>query len=87
MGTLVIGHDDHLGPFADDRAATAYRTVDPRYISGAANVANGTMEIGLRGPEGEAARDAADRDGIAATMEGQRALASRTTYKEGSLVD
>jgi hypothetical protein len=45
------------------------------------------MEIGLRSPESEAARDAADRDRIVATMEGQRALASRTTHKESSLVD
>ena len=46
-----------------------------------------TSEIGLRGPEGEAARDAADRDGILSTMKGQRALASGATNEEGRVVN
>lgn len=86
LGTLVIGHDDHLLPFAD-RAATARCAVNPRHILGAANVAHGALEIGLGGPEGEAARDTPDRDGISATMEGQRALASGATDEEGGLVN
>ncbi|ENN86534.1 hypothetical protein RHSP_08841 [Rhizobium freirei PRF 81] len=86
LGALLIGHDDDLGPFAD--SATAARgSVDARHISGTANVANCALEIGLGSAEGEAARNAADRNGIVAAMKGQRALASRATDEEGRLVD
>jgi len=86
LGALVVGHDDHLGSLAD-RATAAGCTVDPAHILGAADMARGALEIGLGGTEGEAAGNAADRDGIVTTMEGQRAFASGTTDKEGRLVD
>src|SRR5690349_15678933 len=75
LGALIIGHDDHLGAFAD-RAAAAGSSIDSRHVAGAADVAHRALEIGLGGAEGEAARDAADGDRIAFAMEGQRALAA-----------
>ena len=85
-GAALVGEDDGLRAL-EGGGAGAGLGVDADDVGRAADVADGAMEVRLRGAEGEAVAQAADRQRIAVALERQHAAAGRAADDEPGLED
>src|SRR5271155_5872155 len=77
-GAALVGEDDGLRAL-DGGCAGAGLGVDAGNVGRAADIADGAMEVRLRGAEGEAVTQAPDRQRIAAALERQHGLSFPTS--------
>jgi hypothetical protein len=85
-GAVLVGENHGLRA-PDGGGAGAALGVDAVNVGRAVDIADGAMEVRLRGAEGEAVTQPADRQRIALAVERQHTFAGRAAHDEACLED